>query len=183
MPGIYVMKAGAYLPYYAYRHLQRLGGKPTLPVTFLYVSEEEVGSPTSRAVIEAEARKAKYVLVTEPARDGGKVVTARKGVGRFEMKITGRPAHSGAMHWEGRSAIKEMAHHILEIEAMPDYDRGVTTNVGLLSGGTGVNVVPREASAEIDLRWCRQRTGTSWSQRSSIANHRTRTCRSRSPAA
>jgi len=151
-PGIYDMKAGAHLPYYAYRHLQRLGGKPSLPVTFLYVSEEEVGSPTSRAVIEAEARKAKYVLVTEPARDGGKVVTARKGVGRFEMTVTGRPAHSGAQHGDGRSAIRELAHHILEIEGYTDYDRGVTTNVGLISGGTGVNVVPREARCEIDLR-------------------------------
>lgn len=151
-PGIYDMKAGAYLPYYAYRHLQRMGSKPTLPVTFLFVSEEEVGSPTSRAVIEAEAKKAKYVLVTEPARDGGKVVTARKGVGRFEMTITGRPAHSGAQHSDGRSAIREMAHQILEIEALTDYDRGVTTNVGLISGGTGVNVVPRKATCEIDLR-------------------------------
>jgi glutamate carboxypeptidase len=151
-PGIYDMKAGAYLPYYAYRHLQRAGGKTSMPVTFLYVSEEEVGSPTSRAVIEAEARKAKYVLVTEPARDGGKIVTARKGVGRFEMRITGKPAHSGAQHWDGRSAVKELAHHILEIEAMTDYDRGVTTNVGLISGGTGVNVIPRDAVCEIDLR-------------------------------
>lgn len=151
-PGIYDMKAGAYLPYYAYRHLQRMGAAPKLPVTFLYVSEEEVGSPTSRAVIEAEARKAKYVLVTEPARDGGKVVTARKGVGRFEMTVTGVPAHAGAQHSDGRSAIKEMARHILEIEGLTDYGRGVTTNVGLLSGGTGVNVVPREARCEIDLR-------------------------------
>ncbi len=151
-PGIYDMKAGAYLPYYAYRHLQRLGAKTRLPVTFLYVSEEEVDSPTSRAIIEAEARKANYVLVTEPARDGGKVVTARKGVGRFEMTVTGRPAHSGAQHQDGRSAVKELAHHILEIEGFTDYDRGVTTNVGLVAAGTGVNVVPRDARAEIDLR-------------------------------
>jgi len=151
-PGIYDMKAGAYLPYYAYRHLRRLGAGTALPVTFLFVAEEEVGSPTSRAVIEAEAKKAKYVLVTEPARDGGKLVTARKGVGRFEMTITGRPAHSGAQHADGRSAVKELAHHILEIEGFTDYARGVTTNVGLVTAGTGVNVVPREAKCEIDLR-------------------------------
>jgi glutamate carboxypeptidase len=151
-PGIYDMKAGAYLPYYAYRHLKRLGAKTAMPVTFLFVSEEEVGSPTSRAIIEAEARKATYVLVTEPARDGGKVVTARKGVGRFEMTITGRPSHSGAQHADGRSAVRELAHHILEIESFTDYDRGVTTNVGLIQGGTGVNVVPRVATCEIDLR-------------------------------
>lgn len=151
-PGIYDMKAGAYLPYYAYRHLRRLGVGTGLPVTFLFVSEEEVGSPTSRAIIEAEARKAKAVLVTEPARDGGKVVTARKGVGRFAMTITGRPAHSGAQHSDGRSAVKELAHHILEIEGFTDYERGVTTNVGLVTAGTGVNVVPRQAYCEIDLR-------------------------------
>ena len=151
-PGIYDMKAGAYLPYYAYRHLRRMGAGTGMPVTFLFVAEEEVGSPTSRAVIEAEAKKAKYVLVTEPARDGGKLVTARKGVGRFAMTITGRPAHSGAKHEDGRSAVKELAHHILEIEGFTDYERGVTTNVGLVSAGTGVNVVPRVATAEIDLR-------------------------------
>lgn len=151
-PGIYDMKAGAYLPYYAWRHLKRLGRANGMPVSFLYVSEEEVGSPTSREIIEREGRKAKYVLVTEPARDGGKVVAARKGVGRFELKITGRPAHSGAKHEDGRSAVKELAHHILEIEGYTDYARGVTTNVGLVNAGTGVNVVPREAYAEIDLR-------------------------------
>ena len=151
-PGIYDMKAGAYLPYYAYRHLLRLGGKTKLPVTFMYVSEEEVGSPISRALIEAEAAKAKYVLVTEPARDGGKVVTARKGVGRFDLSITGRPAHSGVAHWDGRSAIREMARQILDIEALTDYERGITTNVGLVSGGTGVNVVPRDCHASIDMR-------------------------------
>lgn len=151
-PGIYDMKAGAYLPLYAYRHLKRLGLDSKLQFSVMLVSEEEVGSPTSRALIEAEGKKARYVLVTEPARDGGKVVTARKGVGRFEMKITGRPSHSGAQHQDGRSAVKELAHHILEIEALTDYERGITTNVGLVKAGTGVNVVPREAVAEIDLR-------------------------------
>lgn len=151
-PGIYDMKAGAYLPYYAYRHLQRLGRKTKLPVTFLYVSEEEVGSPISQEIIEEEARKAKYVLVTEPARDGGKVVVARKGVGRFTMKITGRPSHAGAQHQNGRSAVKELARQILAIEGLTDYARGITTNVGMISGGTAVNVVPRDCVAEIDLR-------------------------------
>lgn len=151
-PGIYDMKAGAYLPYYAYRHLQRLGRKTSLPVTFLYVSEEEVGSPISQEFIEEEARKAKYVLVTEPARDGGKVVVARKGVGRFTMTITGRPAHAGGKHEDGRSAISELANQIKAIDALVDYGRGITTNVGIISGGTAVNVVARDVVAEIDLR-------------------------------
>ncbi len=151
-PGIYDMKAGAYLAYYAYRHMVRMGKQTPLPVTFLYIPEEEVGSPTSRHIIEAEAKKNKYVLVTEPARDGGKIVTGRKGSGRFQVVTRGVAAHSGVRHQDGRSAIREMAHVVLAVEAMTDYDLGVTTNVGLVSGGTGVNVVPHECRAEIDLR-------------------------------
>jgi glutamate carboxypeptidase len=151
-PGIYDMKAGAYLAYYAYRHLVRMGKHTPLPVTFLYIPEEEVGSPTSRHIIEAEAKKNKYVLVTEPARDGGKIVTGRKGSGLFQVVTRGVAAHSGLRHQDGRSAIREMAHVVLAVEAMTDYALGVTTNVGLVSGGTGVNVVPHECRAEIDLR-------------------------------
>ncbi len=151
-PGIYDMKGGAYLAYYAYQHLVRSGRQTPLPVTFMFVPEEEVGSPTSRAMIEAEALKNKYVLVTEPARDGGKIVTSRKGVGRFVAKVEGRPAHAGARHEDGRSAIRAMAKLILAVEAMTDYARGITTNVGLVGGGTGVNVVAQFCTAEIDLR-------------------------------
>ncbi len=151
-PGIYDMKAGAYLALWSYRYLSRLDRLPNLPVTFMFIPEEEVGSPYTRKHIEAEARNAKYVLVTEPARDGGRIVVARKGVGRFVLKTTGRPAHSGARHQDGRSAIKEMARQILDIEALTDYERGVTFNVGLIEGGTGVNVVPRECRVEVDMR-------------------------------
>jgi glutamate carboxypeptidase len=90
--------------------------------------------------------------VTEPAREGGKIVTGRKGVGRYYATARGVAAHSGSRHADGRSAIKAMAKLILEVEAMTDYEIGVTTNVGLVNGGTGVNVVPRECTAEIDLR-------------------------------
>jgi glutamate carboxypeptidase len=151
-PGIYDMKAGGYLGTYAYRHLVREGRETPLPITFLFVPEEEIGSPTSRAAIEAEAARNKYVLVAEPARDGGKVVTARKGVARFDLTIKGRPAHSGARHQDGRSAIRELAHQILAVEAMTDYAKGVTTNVGEISGGSAVNVVPALARAAIDMR-------------------------------
>jgi len=151
-PGIYDMKGGAYLAFYAYQHLVRAGRQTPLPVTFLFVPEEEVGSPTSREVIERAALANKYVLVTEPARDGGKIVTSRKGVGRFVVSIEGRPAHAGARHEDGRSAVRAMAKAILAVEAMTDYARGITTNVGLVSGGTGVNVVPQFCTAEVDLR-------------------------------
>ncbi|MBT3401462.1 MAG: M20 family metallopeptidase [Rhodospirillaceae bacterium] len=151
-PGIYDMKGGAYLAYYAFRHLIREGKTTKLPITFLFVPEEEVGSPTSRATIEAEAKKNKYVLVTEPARDGGKIVTARKGNADFTVRTEGRPAHAGLRHQDGRNAIKEMAHQILTIEAMTDYERGVTLSVGTIAGGTGRNVVPQYCEVLVDMR-------------------------------
>ena len=151
-PGIYDMKGGAYLAWYALRHLVRSARETPLPITFLYVPEEEIGSPTSRKLIEEAALANKYVLVTEPAREGGKIVTARKGVLRFNVTTRGRPAHAGARHQDGASAIREMARLILEIESWTDYEREVTTNVGLLSGGTGINVVPAQCTAEVDMR-------------------------------
>ena len=151
-PGIYDMKAGAFMAFHAFREMGRLGTGGALPVTHLYVSEEEVGSPTSRTIIEAEARNAKYVLVTEPAREGGKIVTARKGTARFELHVKGQPAHSGSRHQDGRSAVRELARQILAIEGLTDYDRGITTNVGVIGGGTRANVVPEDAYALIDMR-------------------------------
>jgi len=158
-PGIYDMKGGAYLAYYAYRHLVRMGAETPLPITFLYVPEEEVGSPTSREIIEREALNNKYVLVTEPARDGGKIVTSRKGVADFHLTVKGRPSHAGARHEDGRSAIKEMAKQILRLEEMTDYDSGVTLNVGMIEGGTGINVVPAQCVAHVDLRVPDEATG------------------------
>ena len=151
-PGIYDMKGGAYIAFHAFRETCRTEGEGRLPVRHLYVSEEEVGSPVSRAIIEREARRAKYVLVTEPAREGGKIVTARKGVGRFELSVKGQPAHAGSRHQDGRSAIRELARQILVLEGLTDYERGITCNVGVVSGGTRANVVPETAHAEIDLR-------------------------------
>ena len=150
-PGLFDMKGGAYLALEAFRQVAQ-AGSAKLPVTYLFTPDEEVGSPTSRRLIESEARRARYVLVTEPARDGGKIVTSRKGVGRFEMKATGIPAHSGARHQDGRSAIKEMARQVLAIEEMTDYARGVTTTVGVISGGTAPNVIPQHCRITVDLR-------------------------------
>src|SRR3979409_845622 len=151
-PGIYDMKGGAYLAYHAFRQLCATPERSALGVTQLYVSDEEIGSPTSRALIEAEGRKAKYVLVTEPARDGGKIVTGRKGVARFEIFIKGVPAHAGTRPEDGRSAIRELGHVIQTLEAMNDIKRGVTVNVGVVRGGTKPNVIPEQAYAEVDMR-------------------------------
>ncbi|MDH2342437.1 M20 family metallopeptidase [Bradyrhizobium sp. SSUT77] len=151
-PGIYDMKGGAYIAHHAFRALCTTADRSPLGITHLFTSDEEIGSPTSRALIETEGRKAKYVLVTEPARDGGKIVTGRKGVGRFEVFIKGVPAHAGTRPQDGRSAIRELANVILALEAMNDLARGVTVNVGVVRGGTRPNVTPEEAHGEIDLR-------------------------------
>src|SRR6202162_5521610 len=151
-PGIYDMKGGTYLAYHAFRQICADAARSPLGVTQLYVSDEEIGSPTSRTLIEAEGRKAKYVLVDEPARDGGKIVTGRKGVARFEVFIKGVPAHAGTKPEDGRSAIRELANVIQTLEAMNDLKRGVTVNVGVIRGGTRPNVIAEEAYAEVDLR-------------------------------
>jgi glutamate carboxypeptidase len=151
-PGIYDMKGGAYLAYHAFRQICADSARSPLGITQLYVSDEEIGSPTSRALIEAEGRKAKYVLVTEPARDGGKVVTGRKGVARFEVFIKGVPSHAGSRPEDGRSAIRELGNVIQTLGAMNDLKRGISVNVGVVRGGTRPNVIAEEAYAEVDLR-------------------------------
>lgn len=158
-PGVYDMKAGAFLAFDAYRRLLGAGGGTKLPVRFMFIPEEERGSPYSRKYIKQAAAHAKYALVTEPARDGGKVVIARKGSARFKLKCTGQPSHSGAKHEEGRSAIREMARQICDIEDMTDYEAGLTFNTGVISGGTAPNVVPEVCEIELDCRFVRQADG------------------------
>jgi glutamate carboxypeptidase len=150
-PGIYDMKGGAYLAAEAFRDVANRGSARR-PLVFLFTPDEEIGSPTTRSVIEDEGRRAAAALVTEPARDGGRIVTARKGVGRFEVHVEGRPAHSGARHQDGRSAIREAARQILAVEGMTDYAQGVTTTVATVAGGTAPNVIPQHCRFSIDLR-------------------------------
>jgi glutamate carboxypeptidase len=151
-PGIYDMKGGLTIAAAAFRAMVQAGVRRQLPLTFMFTPDEEVGSVASRAAIEAEARHSRYVLVTEPKRAGGKVVTQRKGTGRFVVRVQGRPAHAGTNHEKGRSAIRAMARIILEVEGFTDYARGITTNVGLVSGGTGVNVIPEFCTINVDMR-------------------------------
>ncbi len=150
-PGVYDMKGGAWLALQAFKDAAR-SGAALRPLRFLFTPDEEIGSPTTRGIIEDMARAASHVLVTEPAREGGKIVTARKGVGRFEVTIEGRPAHSGSRHADGRSAIREAARQVLAIEALTDYNRGVTATVALINGGTAPNVIPQHAWFTVDLR-------------------------------
>jgi len=146
-PGILDMKGGNFLTLEAIRQLQRAAIQSKLPITFLLTSDEEVGSPSTRDLIEAEAARAKYVLVPEPARPDGGVVTGRYAIARFNMEATGRPSHAGARLAEGRSAIKEMARKIIEIEDMTTED--CTFSVGVVNGGQWVNCVTTVCSGEV----------------------------------
>ncbi len=151
-PGSYDMKAGMYLALAALSTLTE-PGSTQLPVDFLMVPDEETGSHASRAFIEKYAANAKYALVCEPARpNGGGCVTARKGTGMLRLNVKGRPAHAGMQHEKGRSAIREMAHQVLALEAMTDYERGITVSVGVISGGTATNTVPAQCRCVVDFR-------------------------------
>lgn len=151
-PGIYDMKAGSFLAFHAVREIMRQKVPTRRPITLLLTPDEEVGSPTSRAVIEAAARGARAVLIPEPASPNGACVTARKGVGRFVVTVHGRSAHAGGNWTEGRSAVVALSRLILRVHGMVDLDRDVTTNVAPIWGGTRPNVTPPEAGCEIDLR-------------------------------
>jgi glutamate carboxypeptidase len=151
-PGGYDMKAGLLMAGAALRALQEVGQPLARPVILISTADEEIHSHDSRALIEETARDAAAVLVLEPAAKDGALKTARKGVGLFTVTARGRAAHSGVDHPAGVSAIREIAQQVLALEALTDYARGVTVNVGLLRGGTAVNTVPAEATARVDLR-------------------------------
>jgi glutamate carboxypeptidase len=145
-PGICDMKGGNYLALEALARLMRAGIHTKLPVTILFTSDEEVGSPSTRDLIEAEAARHRYVLVPEPGRADGGVVTGRYAIARFNLEATGRPSHAGAHLAEGRSAIREMARQIIAIEEMTTED--CTFSVGVVHGGQWVNCVPTTCTAE-----------------------------------
>lgn len=151
-PGIFDMQSSLMLSEYALRAVNDLGLTLPRPVTVLITSDEEVGSGTSRALIEEEARKSAYVLVMESPLPGGVIKTARKGGGGFTVEITGRAAHAGVEPERGISAIHELAHQILAIQALSDGETGTTVNVGVVEGGTKTNVIPARATARVDMR-------------------------------
>ena len=145
-PGICDMKGGNFLALESLRMLQRLGLSPALPVTFLFTSDEEIGSPSTRDLIEAEASRHKYVLVPEPGRADGGVVTGRYAIARFNLKAIGRPSHAGARLKDGRSAIRIMADMIPQIEGMTTD--ACTFSVGVVHGGQWVNCVASACEGE-----------------------------------
>lgn len=143
-PGVLDMKGGTVL---ALEAMRMLDGRTPLPVTFLLTSDEEVGSPSTRELIEAEARGAARVLVPEPARPGGGVVTGRYAIARFNLRATGRPSHAGSRLADGRSAIAEMARQVIAIEDMTT--ESCTFSVGVIRGGQWVNCVASRCDAEV----------------------------------
>jgi len=150
-PGVLDMKGGIVISLTAISALLEKGDLHR-PVTILVTSDEEIGSGTSERLIETLARQSELVLVMESGLVDGSLKTWRKGVGEFLIKVKGRAAHAGGAHEEGRNAIEEMAHQVLAIQKMTDYQKGTTLNVGVIKGGTVSNVVPEEAVAEVDFR-------------------------------
>ena len=152
-PGVLDMKAGIVMMMFALQVLRKGGALPR-PVTVLLTSDEEVGSESSRTIIEKLAKRSAFVFVLEPAQ-GAALKTARKGVGDYLVKVTGRAAHAGVDFEKGRSAILELARQIERIAGFTDRKRGLTVNVGVVRGGTRTNVIAAEAEAEVDVRIAR----------------------------
>jgi glutamate carboxypeptidase len=151
-PGAFDMRGGITLmlalAYFLSLHETQL----SRPVTFFLDSDEEVGSLTSRALIEEEAGKSEVVLVCEPCLPGGALKTFRKGVGEFVISARGIAAHAGVDYEKGVSAIKEIAYQVLELDRLNDFEKGTTVNVGVIRGGSRSNVIADSAQIFVDLR-------------------------------
>ena len=151
-PGTLDMKVGVSMGLLATRAVFETAPPPSGTIAMLVTSDEETGSDSSRGLIEAEALASDAVLVLEPALAGGPLKTSRKGIGQYQLAVTGVSAHAGVDPGKGVSAIRELARQIIAVEALHDLDRGVSVNVGVVSGGTRPNVVPEEAVAIVDVR-------------------------------
>ncbi len=152
-PGVIDMKGGLTVGLFALRALHEQGLLQDLPVAFLFNSDEEVGSPTSRALIRAEAAKSAFAFVLEAGGLDGQVVTARKGNLSAVLTVKGRAGHAAFAGPEKASAVLELAHRIVAVEALNRPEQGITANVGRIEGGLGPNTVPERAEARIDVRF------------------------------
>ncbi|SHN18324.1 M20 family metallopeptidase [Gracilibacillus kekensis] len=152
-PGVIDMKASLVSVYFAIRALLDSEKDSIYQVEILLTSDEEIGSLTSREIIEKRAADKKYALVMEPARKNGAIVSARRGKGLYTLEVIGKAAHSGIEPEKGRSAIEELAHKIIQFYEITDEEEGIHVNVGLIEGGTSVNTVSDHATAQIDVRF------------------------------
>ncbi len=151
-PGSFDMKASLVMVEFALAAIGRTGLRPRRPIEVAFTSDEEIGSPTSRTLIEDIARRCAHVLVVEPALADGGLKTARKGVGGYTVEVVGKSSHAGVEPEKGINAILELAHQVVALHALNDPAAGSSVNVGVISGGTTGNVVPAEARAVVDVR-------------------------------
>nr|WP_175476090.1 M20 family metallopeptidase [Evansella caseinilytica] len=155
-PGVVDMKGSLVTSLFAVKALVDAQSPAGKNVAILMTSDEEIGAPTGRALIEQQGLDKKAVLVMEPARQDGSLVTSRRGGGRYTLKITGKAAHSGVEPEKGRSAIKELAHKVIELHCLSNIRQGISVNVGIIEGGTAVNTVADFAEAKVDVRISKQ---------------------------
>jgi glutamate carboxypeptidase len=152
-PGIFDMKSGVAIIVESLRAIASQRLATNRPVKLLLTCDEEIGSQTSRPLVEEEAKNAAAALILEPPLAGGVVKTGRKGIGTFTVRALGRAAHAGLDPEKGVNAIVELAHQTLRLAALNDFERGITVSVGLIEGGSALNVVPACASAKVDVRF------------------------------
>ncbi|MFC0561882.1 M20 family metallopeptidase [Halalkalibacter alkalisediminis] len=151
-PGVIDMKASLVSVIYALRYLKEVGSKAYQNVQVILNSDEEIGSVTSRELIEEEAKGKSFALIMEPARRDGSLVTERRGSGRFTIEVHGKAAHSGIEPEKGRSAIEELAHKIVKLHELNDHEHGISVNVGIIEGGDAVNTISATAIGHLDVR-------------------------------
>ncbi len=151
-PGVIDMKSSHATVLYAIKALMYENSEAYKHIKIVLNSEEEIGSPTSKFLIETEAKNSKYALVMEPARKDGSLVSARRGKGNYTLIVEGKAAHSGIEPEKGRSAIEELAHKIIQLYELSDHENGISVNVGLIEGGSSANTVSDHAEAQIDVR-------------------------------
>ncbi|WP_026672034.1 M20 family metallopeptidase [Alkalihalobacterium bogoriense] len=151
-PGVIDMKASLVSLLFALEALKKAGSDAYKHVKIILNSDEEIGSGSSRKLIEKEAQNTSYALIMEPARKDGSLVTARRGNGRYTIQVFGKAAHSGIEPEKGRSAIEELAYKIVKLHELNDYEHGISVNVGIIEGGNAVNTVSSRAVGHIDVR-------------------------------
>jgi glutamate carboxypeptidase len=157
-PGCGDMKAGLVINAFVLAALARFAAAPS-PVVALFTADEEIGSPSSKALIKESARTARAVFNSEPGRPGGGVVTARKGGKFMRINVFGKAAHAGNNLSDGISAIEELARKILKLHALTDLANGISCSVGTIAGGQTVNTVAPYATAEVDMRFIHPEEG------------------------
>lgn len=152
-PGVLDMKAGIATTVIGLRTLQEEGLWPDRPIKILFNTDEEVGSPSSRPLVEKSAKGAEYALIMEPGQAAaGALKTERKGLGEFRISIEGKASHAGAFPERGASAIHQLSHTIIELQKLNDWQNGITVNSGLISGGSARNTIPAHAEVTVDVR-------------------------------